>query len=111
MNTVPPAGQKVIVRKVGSRQIRVDITGCYWCGTADHVCPSCMAKADKAAADLRDDTGADGKLQLVIPGAERASITQRKADAPLKPRVAQKPADIGLFSDERDQTDMFGGSR
>jgi hypothetical protein len=59
------------------------------------------------------DAGADGKPQLVIPGAEQrlGASLQRKADAPLRPSKAQKPADIGLFSDDRDQSDMFGGSR
>lgn len=56
------------------------------------------------------DLGADGKPQLVIPGAEQrlGDSLQRKADAPLRPRAAQKPTDIGLFGDAHLQTDMFG---
>lgn len=56
------------------------------------------------------ETGADGKQQTVIAGAEKASdktMAQRGAAAPLKPKVAQKGADVGLFGDERNQTDMF----
>lgn len=48
-----------------------------------------------------------------LPGTSEdiAGLLRQKAAAPIKPRVAQKPVDIGLFSDERDQSDMFGGSR
>lgn len=51
--------------------------------------------------------------QQSIPGTgeDIAGLLRQKAAAPIKPKVAQKPADIGLFSDERNQTDMFGGSR
>lgn len=51
--------------------------------------------------------------QQAIPGTgeDIAGLLRQKAAAPIKPKVAQKPADIGLFSDERNQTDMFGGSR
>jgi hypothetical protein len=57
------------------------------------------------------DIGADGMPQNVIPGAGRIDVAQqlqRKADAPLKPRAAQKPADVGLFGDGHLQTDLFG---
>lgn len=57
-----------------------------------------------------DEAGADGKRQAVLPGAERigqGEQAQRAADKPLKPKVAQKPADDGLFSDEKDQTDLL----
>lgn len=56
------------------------------------------------------ETGADNKQQTVIPGAEKASdktMAQRGAEAPLKPKANQKPADIGLFGDEKDQTDLL----
>lgn len=51
--------------------------------------------------------------QQSIPGTgeDIAGLLRQKAAAPIKPRVPQKPADIGLFSDDRDQSDMFGGSR
>jgi hypothetical protein len=48
--------------------------------------------------------------QTVLPGAERigqGEQAQRQADKPLKPKTAQKPADEGLFSDEKDQTSLF----
>ena len=59
------------------------------------------------------DLGADGKPQLVLPGAEQkaAQALQRKANEPLRPRVAQKAADVGLFGDGHLQTSLFGGSR
>ncbi|WP_136626623.1 LPD38 domain-containing protein [Bradyrhizobium macuxiense] len=56
------------------------------------------------------DKGADNNEQTVIPGAEKASgktMTQRGANAPLKPKVAQKPADTGLFGDEKNQVDLL----
>jgi hypothetical protein len=48
--------------------------------------------------------------QHVIPGAEKTSaaeVAKRKARQPLKPQVAQKPADHGLFSDESKQIDFI----
>ena len=48
--------------------------------------------------------------QTVLPGAERASdatMAQRRANSPLKPRRAQQPCDVGLFSDEANQRDLF----
>jgi hypothetical protein len=52
------------------------------------------------------ETGADGKPQAVIPGAEQISLARLKARQPLRPTKAQKPCDIGLFSDEADQLDI-----
>ena len=58
------------------------------------------------------DIGAEGKPQLVIDsGAEKigqGELAQRAANAPLKPTVAQKPADEGLFGDTHKQKDLFG---
>ena len=51
------------------------------------------------------EPGADGKPQAVIPGAEQISLARLKARQPLRPAKAQKPCDIGLFSDEADQLD------
>ena len=48
--------------------------------------------------------------QHVIPGTEKVSdaeTAKRRAREPLKPRVAQKPADEGLFGDGANQTDLF----
>lgn len=58
------------------------------------------------ATKSRFDDGPDGALQCVLPGAERASdaeMAQRRADAPLKPKTAQRPCDAGLFSDDANQ--------
>ncbi|HWW46329.1 MAG TPA: LPD38 domain-containing protein [Xanthobacteraceae bacterium] len=48
--------------------------------------------------------------QSVLPGAGRISdgeLAQRKVDERLKPAVAQKAADEGLFGDESKQTDLL----
>ena len=37
---------------------------------------------------------------------DQATIAQRKANAPLKPRKEQLPPDIGLFSDDSLQRDL-----
>ncbi|MET4187653.1 hypothetical protein ABIB86_000398 [Bradyrhizobium sp. JR1.7] len=39
-------------------------------------------------------------------GEDIAGLLRQKAAAPIKPSKPQKPADIGLFSDERDQTEF-----
>ncbi len=64
-----------------------------------------MAKAPGKAKTENTSAGE----QHVIPGAEKlsdAEIAKRKAGEPLKPRVAQKPADEGLFGDWAHQTDL-----
>jgi hypothetical protein len=56
------------------------------------------------------EAGAEGKPQQIIPGAEKisdAELAQRKADENLKPKVAQKPMDSGLFGDSMDQKELF----
>jgi hypothetical protein len=49
--------------------------------------------------------------QTSIPLNPRAqdekTVADRKWSAPLKPPVAQKPCDTGLFSDDSKQTEMF----
>jgi hypothetical protein len=60
------------------------------------------------------ERGAEGKPQLVLPGAERissAALAKRRANERLKPKVAQKPADQGLFSDESKQLDLVEQAR
>jgi hypothetical protein len=55
------------------------------------------------------DEGPDGKLQCVLPGAERVDscvIAQRRANAALKPRKAQRACDAGLFGDSANQQEM-----
>ncbi|MEN6631327.1 MAG: DEAD/DEAH box helicase family protein, partial [Candidatus Polarisedimenticolia bacterium] len=55
------------------------------------------------------EPGAEGKPQLVIPGAEQdvKGAMQNAAQKPLKGKPGQKDMDIGLFGSERDQTDLF----
>jgi hypothetical protein len=63
---------------------------------------------------LPTEIGADGLPQTFLPGAKRVGdgeLAQRKADTPLKPRVAQKPADTGLFGDSHLQLDLLGGDQ
>ena len=60
-------------------------------------------------AKFHFETGADGKPQAIIPGTEQASlalIVQQRADAPLKPKTAQRPCDAGLFGDSHKQKEM-----
>jgi hypothetical protein len=48
--------------------------------------------------------------QTGLPGAERiseAELAQRRANEALKPTVAQKPMDVGLFGDEKGQKELF----
>ena len=52
--------------------------------------------------------------QSVLPGAERigqGEQAQRAADRGLKPKVAQKAADEGLFGDSMDQADLLDAIR
>lgn len=62
--------------------------------------PGAMVTAEK---------GADGKPQLVIPGAEQdpKGAAQIKADAPLKPKAPQRPLEDGLFGDGHKQGDLL----
>ncbi len=62
----------------------------------------------QSGPDLFAQREADG--QMTLPGAERigeGELAQRRADAPLKPRVAQKAADEGLFGDDAAQKSFF----
>lgn len=47
--------------------------------------------------------------QLDIPQTEERPLAAAmlRGDMPLKPKTAQKPCDIGLFSDEADQLDLI----
>ncbi|MFA5951549.1 MAG: LPD38 domain-containing protein [Hyphomicrobium sp.] len=65
-----------------------------------------LGRANDDATTERTEAGE----QTVLPGAEKigdGEQAQRAADKPLKPKVAQKPADDGLFGDEKDQTDLL----
>jgi len=47
--------------------------------------------------------------QLDIPQTEErvAELARLKAAAPMRPAKPQKPCDVGLFSDDADQTDLI----
>ncbi|UCI32115.1 hypothetical protein [Mesorhizobium sp. B4-1-4] len=59
---------------------------------------------------LQTETTPEGE-QTLIPGVRRITTRDRLAllmDAPMRPRAAQKPLDIGLFDQAaRDQLDLF----
>ena len=60
-----------------------------------------------------EEPGVEGKPQTVIPGAEQreGEMLQRRANAPLKPKVAQKGMDFGMFGDESKQQDLFSAPK
>ncbi len=61
-------------------------------------------------AGLNKTERTDAGEQGVIPGADKigdGDLAQRKTNERLKPKVAQKPADIGLFGDEANQSDLL----
>ena len=76
--------------------------------------PAAPAPTGERAGKDRDqeaavEPGAEGKPQLVIPGAERigqAEQAQRGADKGLKPKVPQKDAG-GLFGDDAASPQLF----
>ncbi|TSE04707.1 hypothetical protein C1D09_023625 [Mesorhizobium intechi] len=45
--------------------------------------------------------------QTLIPGVRPVTTRDRLALWPTRPRAAQKPLDIGLFDDARNQRDLF----
>ena len=49
---------------------------------------------------------AAGESENVSHAFQPSEIAKRKAVEPLKPKVGQKPADEGLFSDWVSQTDL-----
>lgn len=57
------------------------------------------------------NTAADYARAAMIPLNPRATdektIAERKWLAPIKPAKPQQPCDIGLFSDDMDQVEMF----
>lgn len=69
---------------------------------------------DKSLGKPTVEPGAEGRPQLVIPGAERASdarLAQRRADAPLRPKAPQKGLEDGLFGDGHKQKELFSVPR
>lgn len=71
--------------------------------------PPAQGGPGKTGASVVSEPGAEGKPQLVIPGAERdeAGAAQNATDKPLKPTKAQKLADEGLFGDGHKQGDLL----
>jgi hypothetical protein len=65
-----------------------------------------MGYAVGKVTEWKYEPGADNKPQAVLPGAERRSVAQLKANQPLRPSRVQKPCDHGLFSDDADQLDF-----
>ncbi|RWD48627.1 MAG: hypothetical protein EOS25_11025 [Mesorhizobium sp.] len=59
---------------------------------------------------LQSETTPEGE-QTLIPGVRPITIRDRLShlmDAPMRPRAAQKPLDIGLFDEAaRNQLDLF----
>lgn len=47
-----------------------------------------------------------GQLELPQTEARPTELAKRQAAAPMRPTTAQKPMDIGLFSDTANQIDM-----
>lgn len=48
--------------------------------------------------------------QSTIPGAEPISqreLAERRAALPLRPKAEQRPCDLGLFSDDAQQGELF----
>lgn len=70
-----------------------------------------LVPSAKEAFSASEEVGADGKPQLVIPGAERMSereILRRKTLESKRGKAKQKGTeDLPLFSDEKDQGEMF----
>lgn len=38
--------RRYIIRRVNGRDVRVEITHCFWCSNTEHVCPACAARAN-----------------------------------------------------------------
>jgi hypothetical protein len=69
---------------------------CNTCGITDSalICVGCIERPD---------------LQSVLNprASDEKTVAERKWQAGLKPAKPQQPCDIGLFSDEMDQVEMF----
>jgi hypothetical protein len=78
-------------------------------GGKGHVRSGHGGKLGEPADLFGEEPGVKGKPQLIIPGAERASeaeLAKSRAAQPLKPKVAQKAIEHGLFGEETKQTDL-----
>jgi hypothetical protein len=52
--------------------------------------------------------------QYVLPGAERitdSELARKRAETRLRPTVAQRPCDVGLFGDTAAQSDLVDRAR
>ena len=100
--TGPAAPPAIIVDSDGKKVASISYNGRVW-GPSDEPLYNPYAIESTSA----------GK-QAVLPGAEKigeGEQAQRQADKPLKPAKAQKPADEGLFGDERNQADLLDHMR
>lgn len=75
-------------------------------------CPRCNALGERVTF-TRDRAGDDvqcascgGWSWLPFDPAQAKASTQRRAEAPLRPAVAQQPCDLGLFSDDANQAEL-----
>lgn len=48
-----------------------------------------------------------GQMELPYTAPRPTDLAKRHAAAPLKPTKPQQPCDVGLFSDEASQLEMF----
>jgi hypothetical protein len=55
---------------------------------------------------VRSRSDLPGQLELPDTEPRPIDVAKRQAAAPLKPSTAQKPCDIGLFSDTPKQVDL-----
>ncbi len=124
-------------RNEGSSSVRVMTTAEKYAGVTEEEFNAAQKEAEAAAPELKtlltdDDwkfmaspefhqrrtappgpnlfTEREAEGQTNIPGTERiseAELAKRRAAEPMKPGVAQKPMDIGLFSDEAKQRELF----
>jgi hypothetical protein len=69
---------------------------------------------DRACRYICVDHDLLAKQQTTIPGTApitQRELAERRARNPLRPNVAQKPCDVGLFSDESAQLDLVDLAR
>jgi hypothetical protein len=85
-------------------------------------CPHCGCKhiGDRGALKYSNDVQCArcdrwylyAPLNVTRPlQTDQAEIARRKTAAPLKPKIAQKPLDFGLFGDDALQTDLVDLTR
>lgn len=61
--------RRYIVRRIDGREIRVEITGCFWCGDREHVCAACCAKANEVISDRSPEARTEEDLLVEPRGA------------------------------------------